>query len=218
MKSLCVCLLLLGMSMFVPSMCAAQSAQSYGLVTYADGSTYVDASIPALGANSRSLFVLYENLFGETQFDIGTFDSKGNLMGTFEVDADFSITPFVDAIIVEGDGTVAWAGMLVLNDTNTLGDDWEPVDPEDEENWTGCEDVALDIRSTLGCYAEIYIITPNPPAPLLGGYRDVEPGWAEHHVVVKDGRVYDGFGPADGVPIDEYKELWEFPSDINFGF
>ena len=57
-----------------------------------------------------------------------------------------------------------------------------------------------------------------PPAPLLGGYRDVEPGWAEHHVVVKDGRDYDGFGPADGAPIDEYKELWEFLSDINFGF
>ncbi len=49
-------------------------------------------------------------------------------------------------------------------------------------------------------------------------YQDVEPAWHEHHVVVKNGRVYHGFGSTDGVPIDEWKELWDYPEDIHFGF
>jgi hypothetical protein len=130
----------------------------------------------------------------------------------------FWATPFVAATIVDSSGSIAWSGMLVLNDTDDLGEDWVPLDPEDADNWNGCEDVALDIRSTLGCYAEIYVVTPNPPNPQLGPYRDVGQGWDEHHVVVKNGRVYDGFGPADGLPIDEYKDLWEYKDDINFGF
>lgn len=35
---------------------------------------------------------------------------------------------------------------------------------------------------------------------------------------MKDGRVYDAFGGAEGVLINEYKALWEFPEHINFGF
>lgn len=43
-------------------------------------------------------------------------------------------------------------------------------------------------------------------------------GWFHHEVVVGNGRVYDAFTGHGGVPIDEYKALWEFPDAINFGF
>src|SRR5262245_4385515 len=37
------------------------------------------------------------------------------------------------------------------------------------------------------------------------------PGWAYHEVVVKDGRVYDAFTGHQGLPIAEYKALWDTP-------
>ena len=52
----------------------------------------------------------------------------------------------------------------------------------------------------------------------LGGYREKNWGWYFHDVVVKDGRVYDGFGGPEGVPIDEFKSLWEFSEQLNWGF
>jgi hypothetical protein len=88
-------------------------------------------------------------------------------------------------------------------------------DISDPENWNGCEDCAADIQAQIG--GDIYRITPID-TPILGGYRGTNPAWGHHEVVVKDGRVYDGFGPAEGIPIEEYKNLWEFPEDINFGF
>jgi hypothetical protein len=36
--------------------------------------------------------------------------------------------------------------------------------------------------------------------------------------VVRDGRVYDAFTGHEGVPIEEYKALWENWDAINFGF
>ena len=56
----------------------------------------------------------------------------------------------------------------------------------------------------------MYVVTPDPDNPQLGPYRDLGQGCDEHHVVVKNGRVCDGFGPADGLPISEYKDLWEY--------
>lgn len=91
---------------------------------------------------------------------------------------------------------------------------WKPLDIMDPDNWNGCEKCARYIRRQIG--GDIYRIEANAPA--LGKYRDKNTGWAHHDVVVKDGRVYDAFGPAEGVPIDKFKDLFEYSDVINFGF
>ncbi len=45
-----------------------------------------------------------------------------------------------------------------------------------------------------------------------------EPGWHYHEVVVEGGRVYDPFTGHAGVPLDEYKRLWIYADDLDFGF
>jgi hypothetical protein len=113
---------------------------------------------------------------------------------------------------------VAQGEVVVVVDTEDLGDEWTPLDIKDENNWTGCEGVATNIKNTLGGSAEIKVIKPKTDGLKLGEYRDVGTGWYEHHVVVKNGKVYDGFGPRTGLPIEEYKDLWKHKDDINFGF
>lgn len=45
-------------------------------------------------------------------------------------------------------------------DTEDLGDNWTPLDIDDEDNWTGCEGVATDIKNELGGSAVIKVIKP----------------------------------------------------------
>ena len=42
--------------------------------------------------------------------------------------------------------------------------------------------------------------------------------WYNHEFVVKDGRVYDAFTGHQGLPINEYKKLWEYGDALDFGF
>ncbi len=52
----------------------------------------------------------------------------------------------------------------------------------------------------------------------LGSYRDSPTGWFSHVVVVKNGRIYDGFGPETGLEVEDYKNLWEYADAINWPF
>jgi RHS repeat-associated protein len=65
---------------------------------------------------------------------------------------------------------------------------------------------------------DIKVIQPPKGAKFLGKYRGQTPGWNDHWVVVKDGRVYDAFTGHAGLPIDEYKLLWESHDVLQFGF
>jgi len=68
---------------------------------------------------------------------------------------------------------------------------------------------------------EIRTIRPMNPDAWLGSYRGHAPGdfgWKYHEVVVKEGRVYDAFTGHKGMPIEEYKALWQYAEAINFGF
>lgn len=105
--------------------------------------------------------------------------------------------------------------VLVHNDC--LPENWTPRSITNPNNWNGCEQCARDIRAQLGG-GDIVRIRPEGGAPSLGGYRGANPGWAYHEVVVKDGRVYDAFGPRGGVTIDEYKNLFQYSDAIDFGF
>jgi catalase (peroxidase I) len=43
---------------------------------------------------------------------------------------------------ITGTGGGSANGLVLLNDTDTLGDDWVPDDINDEDNWSGCDDDA----------------------------------------------------------------------------
>jgi RHS repeat-associated protein len=105
------------------------------------------------------------------------------------------------------------------------GGEWKALEPGDNACQTGCEDVALSIRHAIG--GEIKIITG--PARFLGRVRNSAgkyvnpagtraPGWSEHHVVVKDGKVYDALTGPGGMETSAYKGLWEYADVLKFGF
>jgi Pretoxin HINT domain len=96
-----------------------------------------------------------------------------------------------------------------------LEKNWSPRNIANEANWNGCEQCALDIQAHIG--GTVVRIAPID-TPILGGYRGRTPPWGHHEVVVKDGMVYDAFTGAKGTSIADYKALWEYPDDINFGF
>jgi len=73
----------------------------------------------------------------------------------------------------------------------------------------------IDILEWLGTGQTVTVRPTSTPG--LGGYRGAGTLWDEHTVVVADGRVFDVYGPADGVPIDDWKALWDYPEAINFG-
>ena len=91
-----------------------------------------------------------------------------------------------------------------------LGDDWVARKLPDEITTFDCGECAEDILERLGT-GKIVTVTPRVLAPGLGGYRDASTLWSEHTVVVADGRVFDVYGPADGVPIDDWKALRDYP-------
>lgn len=79
----------------------------------------------------------------------------------------------------------------------------------------GCENVARQIQEHIG--GNVVRIAPRD-TPALGGFRGKNWGWGHHEVVVKDGRVFDVTTGHQGLPIPEYKQLWQYPDAINFGF
>lgn len=53
-------------------------------------------------------------------------------------------------------------------------------------------------------------------APSLGGYKGTSTGWEYHDVVVKDGRVFDAFGPSEGITIS--KNNLNIRTGLSLGF
>ncbi|WP_437948975.1 FG-GAP-like repeat-containing protein [Sorangium sp. So ce296] len=105
------------------------------------------------------------------------------------------------------------------------GKAWEALEPGAKACRSGCEAVAQSIQRALG--GEIKVITG--PGRFLGRVRnsggtlvnpagDKAPGWSNHHVVVKDGVVYDALTGPNGMVASAYKQLWEYGDVLNFGF
>jgi hypothetical protein len=93
---------------------------------------------------------------------------------------------------------------------------WKPRDIADPACARGCERVARQIQKHVG--GAVHRIKPGIDAPGLGRYRGKNLSWTYHEVVVKDGRVFDAFTGRQGLPISEYKVLWEYPDALDFGF
>ena len=88
-----------------------------------------------------------------------------------------------------------------------------------------CEAAARAIQKAVG--GEIKVITG--PGRFLGQVRNsagqfVNPagekalGWSVHHVVLKDGIVYDALTGPEGMVASAYKALWQDAAALNFGF
>ncbi|WP_437814639.1 RHS repeat domain-containing protein [Sorangium sp. So ce1078] len=96
-----------------------------------------------------------------------------------------------------------------------IGPQWKARNIADAVCERGCESIARQIQKQIG--GDVVRITPKD-TPGLGAFRGKNWGWSHHEVVVKDGRVYDLTTGHEGMTIPEYKMLWEFSNDVNFGF
>jgi len=84
---------------------------------------------------------------------------------------------------------------------------------------SGCGNVAKRIKDAIG--GTIHKIVPSSKLPgkvNLGLHSGKNTEWFYHQVVVKNGRVYDALTGPKGLPIDEFKKLWENADVIVFGF
>jgi hypothetical protein len=97
-----------------------------------------------------------------------------------------------------------------------IGPKWAAREITDEVCRSGCSGVAKQIQKQIG--GDIATITPKGGANVLGGFRGKNWGWDYHQVVVKEGRVFDLTTGYQGLPIPDYKALWQYPEAINFGF
>ena len=212
-------ILTLAILIFSSSLVAAQDF--FGTASYSQqdtGDQILEGQLTLNGGDDDIVLLQFTNLSGEIYEDLAILQSDGQffaLMSTTDA-------PLMDwtalAIVSQSSGNVLGIGVVIV-DTNDLGDDWTELDINDEDNWTGCEGVADDIERRLGGTFTRPTIKPKPgKGPKLGEYRDVGTGWEYHIVIVKNGRVYDGFGPRGGLTIDEYKNKWTHKDDIDFGF
>jgi hypothetical protein len=140
-------------------------------------------------------------------------------------------------LVVGGAGTIA-AGIRGLTQALSKGSGssggvkvggkaWKAFEPGATACQSGCAGVAKAIQKAIG--GEVKVIRPPQPRGILGRIRNsagrfVNPagdralGWSEHHVVVKDGMVYDALTGPNGMATSAYKQLWEYGDVINFGF
>ena len=87
--------------------------------------------------------------------------------------------------------------------------------PWGEKMRSGCEKVAKDINQAIG--GTIHRLKPKR-AGYLGPRDRWETGWPYHDVNVKNGLVYDVLTGIEGMPIAEFKNLWDYADEIDFGF
>lgn len=80
----------------------------------------------------------------------------------------------------------------------------------------GCEAAAVQIQQLKG--GTIHRFTGKDPALPMGGFDGSNHGWYHHEIVIKDGRVYDMATGSQGIPIEDYKKMWQYPDAIEFGF
>jgi len=101
-------------------------------------------------------------------------------------------------------------------DPGDLGSDWIPRSVSEISRSTKCEQVARQIQEQIG--GEVHRIESPPFVKNLGIYRDQPTEWSFHDVVIRNGRVYDGFTERTGLPTDEYKSLWTsmYPNEFQF--
>jgi len=80
---------------------------------------------------------------------------------------------------------------------------------------SGCDEFAQAFQRAHGGETHTFQGSPRTGPYALSEESSV---WRYHTVVVKDGRVFDQFTGPGGIPIGEWKSLWDYPDAIDFGF
>lgn len=188
MKSFALTLALLFIC-FIPSCAHAQD-----LVAFATTETSSGATTPIIGflnieiAQPLSVVIEYADSDGVIFTDVAIVEPNGLFFGVEspttlpggESTMEIAVTEFSTGQLIST-GIV-----VVIVDTDDLGSDWTPLDINDEDNWTGCETVADNIKTKLGGTAEKKRIKPKSgKGPKLGEYRDAGTGWEYHDVIIK---------------------------------
>lgn len=96
-----------------------------------------------------------------------------------------------------------------------LGDDWVQRPTSEITGSFGCEACADDIIARLGG-GERIVVDP-VGTPFLGTYRGVDTAWGQHTAVLFNGRVYDAFSPAEGVPLVSWLGMWGPGAAVSLG-
>jgi hypothetical protein len=171
MKSFALTLVLL-FSSFMPLRTHAQD-----LVAFATTETLNGANSPIIGflniqINQPLNVVIEYTDFDDVIFtDFATVEPGGLFYG---VGSPSTIsggeTTMKIAVTEFSTGQLVSTGIfVVIVDTDDLGANWTPLDINDDDNWTGCETVANNIKTKLGGTAEKKRIKPKTgKGPKLG--------------------------------------------------
>jgi len=100
----------------------------------------------------------------------------------------------------------------------------EPPKPVDEIKHGGCEQYALDVQNEIGGqYLYVSInpdLCPGDTERMTLGDVNYSQGtidtWNNHVAVINDGVVYDAMTGPDGIPLDEYKQMYTYNDVLNF--
>jgi hypothetical protein len=164
------------------------------------------------GANFNGLQNFVQNWFNPPQLNFAGAGGNGNVVG----DNILRVQPPENQLGPINPRPPVMQAAEARNRLPQIGPRWQPREITNPRFASGCEDVARQIQGHIG--GDIRRITPPAQGGFVGPYRGQNLDWHEHIVVVKDGRVYDAFTGHNGLPIDEYKALWAWRADINFGF
>ena len=196
------------------------------VLTNAGSSTLLVGQFLTSNIDDDVVLLEYSSLDGPTTYGYGLLDADGKILADV-IDNEWAYSPTATVEIKSVTSSEVYSrGNVIVVDTNDLGEDWTPtpVDPNSPDPLPGnCGEVAEEILDLPGGDATIVSTqsdantVPNQ-YPLEGTYRGKGTGWFYHDVVVKDGRVYDGFTDRYELPIDDYKNLWSDKDNILFGF
>ncbi|MGV9263273.1 polymorphic toxin-type HINT domain-containing protein [Kitasatospora sp. NPDC003701] len=104
------------------------------------------------------------------------------------------------------------APVLVHNDSTAckIGSNGWPM-----PNMKNCKECAKIIQDKIG--GVIHHVKDSLGAPALGpSVHDPTGRWTEHFVVIKDDTVFDGFTGPGGMPLDQYRQQWQYGEYLNF--
>lgn len=78
-----------------------------------------------------------------------------------------------------------------------------------------CKECAKIIQDKIG--GTIHHVKDSMGAPVLGPSKHDPLGrWDEHFMVIKDGNAYDGFTGPKGMPLEQYRNQWQYGEYLNF--
>ena len=138
--------------------------------------------------------------FSSGDYAQGTLEALGAAIDT--VAAAIPVVPGGASSVIKGGAGIGGALARFLTDVK-----WGEYADD------GCLELAKRIQKAIG--GDVRKIESKKGGFLGGvkGERDLN--WGEHYVVDRDGLIYDQKYP-NGIPIDEYKDTWNFSDFLDF--